>query len=79
MNDILFRILAVYCLIVGATTIGFFIEGDSLDNFVSTPKDLYNSTTFNWFGVVLIYILLVILFPMVFVLKFLHCLFHVGR
>ena len=79
MNDTLQWILLVWLLTVIATSVCTIFSINKLDNFVSTPKDLYDTTNFNWLGVMLLYILYVLIFPLMFIFKIIYWIFHAGR
>lgn len=79
MNSPIDFVLLAWALVVIATSIVTLSNINKLDFFISTPIDLYNSTDFNWIGVILLYILYLLMFPLAVILKFLYWVFHVGR
>lgn len=79
MNDTLQWILLLWLITVIATSVCTIFSINKLDNFVSTPKDLYDCTNFNWLGVMLLYILYVLIFPLMFIFKIIYWIFHAGR
>lgn len=78
----------IYSLIFGIegfTTIIFIILS-AYDCFHSAfgvcipmPRDIKNNTKMNWFGCIVCYILLFIIFPIFNIGKFIYWLFHVKR
>jgi len=50
---------------------------DKLDVFVAMPSDIKDNTDMNWFGCIVCYILLFILFPIVNIGKVIYWLFHI--
>lgn len=79
MNSPIDLVLLAWGLVVIATSIVTLGNINQLDYSISTPTDLYNSTDLNWIGVILLYILYLLMFPLAFILKFLYWVFHVGR
>lgn len=45
--------------------------------YVPMPKDFKNNTNMNWFGCIVCYIFLFILFPILYIGKLIYWLFHI--
>ncbi len=58
--------LAVYCRMYDAWNV-----------FIPMPKDIKDNTEMNWFGCIVCYILLFILFPVWNIGQFIYWLFHI--
>ncbi len=50
---------------------------DEWCEFVPMPKDIKDNTEMNWFGCIVCYILLFILFPILYIGKLIYWLFHI--
>lgn len=57
----------------------FFATFFECDDIISTPKDIYEASEMNMFGCVLVYIMMLIFDPLLYVVKFLRWISHVGR
>lgn len=54
------------------------LKEDGPDEVIN-PKKIYEETDLNMFGSTIVWLLLLILDPIYFILKFLYWIFHVGR
>lgn len=66
----------IYLCIVVST---FLLTIKDFDCFACTPKEIYECNNINMFGAVLIFVVAFLLNPILFILKFLWWIFHVGR
>lgn len=69
-------ILLIYLIFV----VGFFL-GTIKDfwNVAITPKEIYECNNFNMLAAVLLYIIMFIFNPLLFIFRFFYWIFHVGR
>lgn len=69
-------LIAIYI----ATVIVFFVVSvPDIHDCPSTPRQVYESGNLNMFGSAVVWIIVVILDPLLFVAKFIYWIFHVGR
>ena len=77
-----------WCQILGIILVAIFIDcaigaviysilEDKLDVFIPMPSDLKYNTDMNWFGCIVCYIGLFILFPILNICKVVYWLFHI--
>lgn len=79
MNIIL---LGLYIFIIAYTGIYCLISIDCLEDWISyaeLPNEIYRNSEMNWFGVMIIFILEIIFFPIQYMFRFLYWICHVGR
>ncbi len=67
--------LMVFAHIIGCPIYAYF--HDNWNVFVPMPKDFKYMTSMNWFGCIVCYIFLFLLFPVFNICKFIYWLFHV--
>lgn len=72
----IFIVVMFACISFANTTDDF---EDWIFDFTSTPNEIYESSKMNWFGVIVVFILRIILEPIQYACRFLWWLFHVGR
>lgn len=63
---------ATFLLDLGAAADGFY-------PFLWTPKDMYDNTRMNWFGVFLVTIFTFLIEPIGSIVRFIYWLCHIGR
>lgn len=68
-------LICYICVIV----VMFFVTLKDFDSFASTPKQVYDCNNFNMFASVLVFVIVFLFNPLIFILKFLWWIFHVGR
>lgn len=73
MNDMLFIIILFWILTCSGSIFGVILD-NTLFNL--TPKDIENISNLNIFGSTCVFILLIILNPFIFILKFLYYITH---
>lgn len=80
---LMISVIAVWSFFNAATLVSLFWDCDEMiDNFKEyrqCPRDLYDNTKLNWFGVIVAFLGLFLLFPVYYLLLGLYWLFHVGR
>ena len=64
---------------LGIVIILFTSTVGNMDDYANTPKDIYESSTFNMFGCTIQFIFMVIFNPILYICKFVYWIFHAGR
>lgn len=77
LGGILF-LYAVTVLVLSITEVGLW--GDSDENYKClTPIHFHHYTKMNWFGCYAVWLLLGIISPIIFIVKFGWFIFHIGK
>lgn len=71
-------VLAMYAVLVFSTTITSIIEGVFM-KVVQSPSKIYETSKLNWFGVIMLWLLWVFLFPINYICYIVWWIFHAGR
>ena len=78
MTEVLLGIFGAWCVTVFFTTIfesAVLLLGDGYSLY--SPIELKESTTMNWFGVIVTFTLYSIISPIIFICKAVYWLFHI--
>lgn len=68
-------LICYICIIV----VMFLVTIKDFDSFASTPKQVYDCNNFNMLAAVVVFAIVFLFNPLIFIVKFLWWIFHVGR